>query len=219
MNESSPESREGTDDPTDDGTFAGEGDLVDSEFVMSIDQRKLLWAVVGLLAILLVAEGVALLALRARVQDLAMVRGSGYPASFGNQEGVGGGGPSVPYSQAPPEGGPVAPLEPPPNSGNTEAGPPVMGDEVRAQVAAFIEEQDLEAAVAGELTDLMKETDASLTDCAQRLTRGEIDAEEFATSRDQALERHQVEITRLLGWELAASLQQRLDPTAAAPAQ
>ncbi len=100
-----------------------------TEYELSIDQRKLMWAAIGLLAVLWVILGIGLLGLRARVHELAMVGGPGYVASYGNAIGATvDNRPSDPYSPYPVQdeaGGPandgmVPPMEPIPDGENPD---------------------------------------------------------------------------------------------------
>ncbi len=168
------------------GQSADDGDEIEVE----INGRKLLWAIVAVLAVLVTVQGLTLVSWGSRLDKL---EGAGHSPG-GAPPGVmlGGGAGTI---------GPATP------SGASELSP---ADTLKA-VSDFCAEQNVDEATTEKLLTLIEDSERLLGELPARESSGEITIEERLTTLTQETARLEKEATELLGDQLAIELLRALD--------
>ena len=194
-----------------------EGDF--AEFVLHIDERKLMWTAIAVLTVAVVVLSITVLGMRSRLTQLPASPGGqmgpGGPQFFSENQGGQMGGGQMGGGQMPPGPGQGAfdPARAPrelggtPNNAHMEF---ISGDEAMKRVAMFIADHRIADDDAAKLTQAMEAGEATIADLIEDKERGELDEATFQSEREQELERRRAEITKIIGWQLSASLHERL---------
>jgi hypothetical protein len=169
----------------------------DDEHEIPINERKLLWSIVIVLAIFSVIEGLTIVSWGSRIRRLEQGAGPVGTASIGGGGGgaLGGGGAAF-QPGAGPSGVDVG-------SGHTMVAGRAA---VMQRVEEFITANELEAAMAESLRVLMEDSERKLEELPSKEAAGEIAADERVTILREELDRREQEAEKLLGEELAAKL-------------
>ena len=206
---SDPESNE----PTQDEVIEDSLDEEDDEYEIPINERKLLWTVVAVLAVFAVVEGLTIVSWGSRIRRLEQQVQGGVAVA---QTGGGGGGQGASQGGPPPGGGEKGP---PPGGGDAVGGggdgslPPPMVTGRAAEmmrVDEFIVEKELDEAMAESLRVLMEDSERKLEALPTKEATGEITSAERITILEGELVRREQEAFKLLGDELATALQAKL---------
>ncbi len=200
-----------------------------AEFVLQIDERKLMWTAIAVLTVAVVILSITVLGMRSRLNQLPVSPGGqmspGGPQFFSENQGgqmgggqmgggqMGGGQMGGGQMGGGPGQGAFDPARAPrelggtPNNAHMEF---ISGDEAMKRVATFIADHRVEAADAAKLTQAMEAGEATIVGLIEKKERGELDEATFQSEREQELERRRAEITKIIGWQLSASLHERL---------
>lgn len=189
-----------------------------SVLVVRIREMQLVWIAIGILAVFVVIDSVALLSMRSsKSYDQGLFPGTlsdaasaGYPVS-GRVE------PRDPYDQtdgAVMEAGQGFSPDRLPRSAGTDPGNEYLalatGKEAVSRVEAFIADYELGKDDADALMDAVKETNKAIETLEAQKSSGEIDGPTYETQVEREQENQRLKVLQLIGWQSAAKLYERL---------
>ena len=195
-------------EPIEDDVVEDSVEEEDDEYEIPINERKLLWTVVAVLAVFAVVEGLTIVSWGSRIRRLEQQLQSPGMVSRGG----GGGGDRGPDSGGPPPGGGEIGGDNGGVGGDTSPPPPMVTGRaaVMMRVDEFIVENTLEEAMAESLRVLMEDSERKLEALPTKEATGEITASERITILEGELVRREQEAEKLLGADLAGKLQLKL---------
>lgn len=183
--------------------------------VLRFKERPLIWIAIAILAVFVIIEGVALLAMPSSSSSHFPPPGDfPNPAEMGGNMGQnfssqGGGNTGRDISQASAVGA----------SQGSASGPSsdeiVTGDEAVTRVKAFVESAELSKTDADELLDVIHNMNTALEALDAGLAKGEVSLDEYMDSVRLEQENARLGILRVLGWQKSTALFEGLGAPAA----
>ena len=174
----------------------------EDEHEIPINERKLLWSIVIVLAIFSVIEGLTIVSWGSRIRRLEQGAGpvGGAVVGGGGGGAVAGGGGAAFQPGAGPDGIDIG-------TGQTMVAGRAA---VMQRIEEFVTANELEPAVAESLRVLFEDSERKLEELPSKEAAGEIAADERVTILREELERRDEEAETLLGEELAGKLKEAL---------
>lgn len=202
------------------GSQANRADDSDYTLVIRFKERPLIWIAIGVLAILVVIEGAAILSMRSSSSSYTPPP----PSEFEDFDGAsGGGGQSFQQQNGSSSYGGKQPetfnsSQPTTSTRGGSAGGAVeivTGDQAVTVVKAFVEDAGLDKRDADELLAAIEETNASIAALDASLAKGELELGDYQSSIHSENERARLAILRVLGWQKSTVLLEQLSVSAA----